>query len=352
MQKRVRSGVAMGAPELVRELGGDFLSLASSAGLEPAALKIPDTPIHASAFIRFLEIASERLRCEAFGLRLAQYQGLSLFGSLGSLFQSCTTIGELVGDLAHYFPLHTQGTLIAITPAPGGIMVNYEMSSGVGNSNRQVVELGFGILAKELRRHLPDWRPAEIYLRHAAPADRKWHHLFLGPELIFNADRNAIFIDQSTLSRPTTTGDLTAHQTLAHDYDKARKSVDGMVQTRTESIVRAILPFAPCDLSSVAKLMRMSPRTLQRRLALEETNFAEIVDSVRADLALKYLEDSMLSVAEIAEILQFSETGALSRAFRRWHGKSPREVLRTRMHPLAAKIGVESQLIENGIAHI
>lgn len=330
MQKKVRSGAAMGAPELVRELGGNFSHLAKTAGFEPSALKIADTPIPAAAFIRFLDLASETLSCEAFGLRLAQYQGLSLFGSLEPLFQSCTTIGELVGDLAHYFPMHTQGTLIAITPAPDGIMLNYEMSSGVGHSNRQVVELGFGILINELRRHLPKWRPAEIYLRHAPPVDRKWHHLFLGPELIFNADRNAVFIDHATLSRPTTAGDVAAHETLAPSYDAARKGVDGMVQTRTEAIIRAILPFAPYDLASVAKLMRMSPRTLQRRLSSEGTHLADIVDSVRADLALKYLEDSMLSVAEIAEILQFSETSALSRAFQRWHGKSPRMVWRTR----------------------
>lgn len=331
MEKMVRSGVAMGAPELVRELGGNFGNLAKTSGLAPAALKIADTPIQASAFMRFLELASDTLGCEAFGLRLAQYQGLSLFGSLGTLFQSCTRIGELVGDLAHYFPLHTQGTLIAITPSPGGILINYEMSSGVGNSNRQVVELGFGILVKELRRHLPEWRPAEIYLRHSPPVDRKWHYLLLGPELIFNADRNAVFIDQATLLRPTISGDVAAHETLAPSYDAARKGVDGMVQIRTEAIIRAILPFAPYDLSSVAKLMRMSPRTLQRRLAAEGTHLAEIVDSVRADLALKYLEDSMLSVAEIAEILQFSETSALSRAFQRWHGKSPRAVQRTKI---------------------
>lgn len=330
MQKRVRSGAAMGAPELVLALGGDFVALASAAGLEPSALKIPDTPIQAAAFVRFLDVASDSLRCEAFGLRLAQFQGLSLFGSLASLFQSCATVGELLGDLAHYFPLHTQGTLIAITPAQGGVMVNYEMSSGVGHSNRQIVELGFGILINELRYHLPDWRPAEIYLRHSPPLDRKWHHLFLGAGLIFNADRNAVFIEQAALARPTKTGDVAAHDTLASGYDTARKGVDGMAQIRAEAIIRAILPFAPYDPSSVAKLMRMSPRTLQRRLASEGTHLAEIVDSVRADLALKYLEDSLLSVAEIAEILQFSETSALSRAFRRWHGLSPRQILKTR----------------------
>jgi hypothetical protein len=31
--------------------------------------------------------------------------------------------------------------------------------------------------------------------------------------------------------------------------------------------VRALLPFSPCDLATAARMMRLTPRTLQRRLA-------------------------------------------------------------------------------------
>lgn len=331
MDKRVRSGAAMGAPELVLELGGDFDAIAQMAGFDPSVLQFPDTPISANAFVRFLDIAAATLPCEAFGLRLAQRQKLSLFGALGALFESCATIGELFGDLAHYFPLQTQGTLIAITPAPNGVMVNYEMSSGISASSRQVIELGFGILVNEVRRHIPDWRPSEIYFRHGPPTDRKWHDHLLGRGLIFNADRNALFLEKQTLAYPTRNSDTRIHNVLAPQYDAARKALDGMVQTRTEAIVRATLSFASHDLPSIAKLMRMSPRTLQRRLASEGTSVAAIIDNVRADLAFIYLRDSALSVAEVAEILHFSETSVLSRAFRRWHGTSPRDVKTSRI---------------------
>jgi len=68
----------------------------------------------------------------------------------------------------------------------------------------------------------------------------------------------------------------------------------------------------------------MSPRTLQRRLADDGASFGLILDEVRADLAATYLRESDLSVAEVAEILQYSQTSALSRAFRRWRDLSPR----------------------------
>src|SRR3546814_14127799 len=68
----------------------------------------------------------------------------------------------------------------------------------------------------------------------------------------------------------------------------------------------------------------MSKRSLQRRLTAAGTSFDAIVDSVRSDLAYAYLQDSRLSVAQIAETLHFSETRALSRAVRRWYTVSPR----------------------------
>jgi AraC-like DNA-binding protein len=139
-----------------------------------------------------------------------------------------------------------------------------------------------------------------------------------------------MFVEQTFLSLPTVSGDRERHRRFVARFDKASKRLQGLVRTRTETIVRTLLPFAPCDLATTARMLGAAPRTLQRRLAAEDTSFDEIVDLVRADLALSYLKDSSLAVAEVAEILQFSETSALSRAFRRWHGVSPRQLMRKR----------------------
>lgn len=326
MLKWVRSGVLAGARDLVADLGGDFRALANEASISSEAIRNPDTPIQAVAVARFLENAAAVLDCEAFGLRLGQLQDLSLFGPLWSFFQSATTVGELVHDLATYFPLHTQGAILAIAPAPHGVMLTYDVAADIAHARRQVVELGFGVLIGELRRHQAKWRPQEIFLRHAAPRDSRWHRRLLGPGVVFNADRNAMFVEQTFLRMPTLSGDRERHRRFVARFDKDSKRLQGMVRTRTETIVRALLPFAPCDLATTARMLGAAPRTLQRRLAAEDASFDGIVDLVRADLALSYLKDSRLTVAEVAEILQFSETSALSRACRRWHGASPREL--------------------------
>lgn len=71
-----------------------------------------------------------------------------------------------------------------------------------------------------------------------------------------------------------------------------RRSQAEAVVTRAEIVVRALLPFAPCDLAATARMMRSSRRTLQRKLASQHDSFEKVVDRVRADLALSYLKGS------------------------------------------------------------
>ena len=87
--------------------------------------------------------------------------------------------------------------------------------------------------------------------------------------------------------------------------------------------MRALMPFADCSREEVARLTLLSQRTLQRRLAEAGTSFQDLRDRVRADIALKYLRQSSLQAAQIAEILGYSEPAAFTRAFRRQHGLTP-----------------------------
>lgn len=324
MGKWVRSGALTGAIDLVTELGGDFDALAAEAGLRADLLGDPDMPVDAAAVPRFLDLASERLHCPSFSLRLGQKQDMSLFGSLAPLIRNAATVGELTRNLVHLFPLHTQGAIVDLSRDDDGALVNYELAADVHPSHRHVVELGFSILVAEIRRHCPEWKPAHIAFRHAAPPDRRWHDRLLGPNLLFNADRNALLLDAALLTHPLRPAEALARGRAA--------SLDGigapLVPFETERLVRASLPRRLLTLADAAKLLGLSRRSLQRRLAASATSFEAIVDAVRSDLALAYLRDSSLTVAQIAEILRFSETSALSRAVRRWHGRSPRALRR------------------------
>ena len=83
------------------------------------------------------------------------------------------------------------------------------------------------------------------------------------------------------------------------------------------------LPSGEVSEHDMAKRLHMSPRTLQRKLTERDTTYQKLVDDTRRDLALRFIEDPRRSLGDITFELGFSQQSALTRAFRRWTGKSP-----------------------------
>ncbi len=68
---------------------------------------------------------------------------------------------------------------------------------------------------------------------------------------------------------------------------------------------------------------------LQRLLREKGLSFGDVLRAARQELALHYLNESDLSLTEIALCLGYSELSAFSRAFRSWTGMNPQRFRRT-----------------------
>ena len=79
------------------------------------------------------------------------------------------------------------------------------------------------------------------------------------------------------------------------------------------------------SLSSAAKALNLSQRTLARRLNEEGVSFKSIFERYKLEQALKMFNGSKANVTTIAYTLGYSDTSSFSRAFRRWTGQSPME---------------------------
>jgi AraC-like DNA-binding protein len=87
----------------------------------------------------------------------------------------------------------------------------------------------------------------------------------------------------------------------------------------------------PTSFELVAERVRMSPRTLRRKLEQEGTSFRELIDELRAHAAIKYVRDTDLTIEDVAYALGFSDAAAFRRAFRRWTKSAPYEYRRGRI---------------------
>lgn len=95
---------------------------------------------------------------------------------------------------------------------------------------------------------------------------------------------------------------------------------------RVQEILASLLPKGPPHRDTVADLLAMSERTLQRRLAEEGTSFSNVVDDTRRALARQSLEAGDLSLKMLSFQLGFSEPSAFYRACKRWFGMTPSDL--------------------------
>lgn len=322
----IRSGVLSGAAELVRELGGDPRALALQCALDPAALHTQDLPVQGYAVVGFFEAAARVTARADFGIRLASRQSFAILGALWLMMRGARSVQDALEVFAEFFIVHTSGALVGLKlQADGSALVTYSLVAGVSTRDRQTIELGLALLCNELRTHCgPQWMPRSVMFCHDRPPGLDSHRRCFGEMVSFNQDHNALWLDAACLRTPLVVGSnplqATRPPTLVSSVDEAQA-----VAVKVEGVMRALLPFSSCNRKSVAHIVNLSERSMQRRLAEAGTTFQQLRDRVRADIALKYLRQSNLRAAQVGDILGYSEAAAFSRAFRRQHGFSPQQ---------------------------
>jgi AraC-like DNA-binding protein len=81
-------------------------------------------------------------------------------------------------------------------------------------------------------------------------------------------------------------------------------------------------------IEEIANRLHMTSRTLRRKLQAEGTCYADILASVRKELAVHYLTHSQMKTETIAETLGFRDVANFRHAFRRWTNMTPSEFRR------------------------
>jgi AraC-like DNA-binding protein len=140
----------------------------------------------------------------------------------------------------------------------------------------------------------------------------------------FDAEVSAILLARADVDRPlpaANRGLARANDRILTDFLKNLPKDD--LVTRVKTAIAEDLPSGSPSDDVIAKAVFMSPRTLHRKLTAQGTNYSQLLDSVRRELAEQYTIDPSLSLSEISFLLGFSELSGFSRAFRRWSGQSP-----------------------------
>jgi AraC-like DNA-binding protein len=190
--------------------------------------------------------------------------------------------------------------------------------------------------ANHLRAPLSDATQLECWFAHSKPSHtEEYERAFAPATLRFDAPFNGFAFDREHLDAPLASADATTHAVLCEHVALA---VAHLTMRRTlvarvrEITMRDLLHGGP-SVFSVACQLRMSARTLGRRLEREGTTFSAVLDQLRKELALGYVGNHTLGFTDIAFRLGFSHVEAFHRAFKRWTGQTPLTYRRARLPP-------------------
>jgi AraC-like DNA-binding protein len=312
--------------EACRARGHDADALCRSAGLSPSLLAEPDARVPYALARDVGELALALSADPDFGLSLAQDVGDSRHYDAGVLFlMASPTVRVALERMAAHQRYWGDGDRARLFPVAGGLGVRYAILFSDGQYARHADECAMAEIAIGVRALSgSDLRPRVVRFRHAAPPKLDEHRKIFQCDIEFRSADTEIVFDDAVLDARM----QHANEAFSAIFEQQVQSALARLpaaQSTSEHVrvtARAALAGGSCTLAGTARVLGLSARTLQRRLREEGTSFAQVVDLLRRELAVAYLE-RRIPIPEIAALLGYSDETAFHHAFNRWTGSSP-----------------------------
>lgn len=169
--------------------------------------------------------------------------------------------------------------------------------------------------------------PLQVTLRQPAPAYRARYAEVFGCPIGFDQPDDSIAFRAEDLELPLLSVNADLHGLLVGAADAQLERIGAgeadSLRLRVVQAMRRLLHSDEPTLAAVAGELHLSERTLQRRLAEQQSSFTDLLDAVRHESALAYLREQRISVGEVGYLLGFSTPSSFFRAFKRWTGTTP-----------------------------
>ncbi len=209
---------------------------------------------------------------------------------------------------------------IRVTPGPEGTWVEFVFLLGKETEPPLLIDVCLAWILEIGRKGTGQGLvPLRLELTRAAAPHLEAH---FGCPVRYHAERNAMLLRTDDLERPFLTHNPQLLAVVAPHLEEelcARMSLETQIRLTLKRMLAGRHP----RVGEVATALRLSSRTLQRRLTDAGLSFQKLLDEARQDLARFYLAESRLELSETAYLLGYEDSNSFVRAFQRWEGMPP-----------------------------
>lgn len=305
-----------------REPIDDFLA---DAGISPELLAEPGARVTAEQYVALFRSLNERLGDAMLGFLSRPLRR----GSLAMIVRagvSASSLDIALGRSTNAFNVLQDDLEIVPTregALSGAILRFHDPSRAWPNFLHELIlRVFWRLLAWLAGGRLPAER---FDFAFPAPAYASAYGVIFPASLTFECRHSAFWFETRQLQAPVRRDERDVSRFLAHSQANVivpAREGDEAVAARVRALLQDAQPEWPA-LTECARVLHMSPATLQRHLAREGLSFQSLKDELRRDLAIQRLNTSRVPLAELAGELGFADSASFQRAFKKWTGGAP-----------------------------
>ncbi|MBB4440942.1 AraC-like DNA-binding protein [Rhizobium leguminosarum] len=246
-------------------------------------------------------------------------------GPIGMLFALSPTIRSAFERLSKYVNAVQGATSSGVFEENGDFVWSYRIVDPSMWPRRQDSEFTIAASCQLVRSCFRrGWRPIEIQLEHHAPRDASVLERICGAPILFGQSGNRIVMNKAEADRVHRAEDKSLIEILErHIGDLVNEPAAGdILKEKVQALIGIYLGRKPVTVATLAAELKMSPRSLQRRLSEEGVSLRDLLRQHRQTLAAHYLGDQQVApMSEIARVLGYADNTVLWRALRSWEKK-------------------------------
>jgi AraC-like DNA-binding protein len=324
MTKLVRAAVLTNYLEVSQYLGFNPHDVLARVGLSKAVLQTPEHRIPIDSAVRLLEESAIASGCQSFGLSMAESRQLSDFGVVSLLLTHQRTLRDALQVLVHYRHLMNDSLAIFIEEAGKMVIIREEVVTDSPMHGRQANELAIGVMFRLCAALLgAHWHPYSVNFTHQPPDNLQLHRRLFGCKLEFGSEFNGIVCPNTNLDMTNPHADPAMARYAQSYLDSLQNKEGPSILFEVRKAIYLLLPMGRATIEQIAQTQGMNVRTLQRRLKEEGCAFNDLINDVRRDLVLRYMDNPNYSLGRIADMLGYSMASSFTRWFITQFGMPP-----------------------------
>lgn len=301
--------------------------LLNAANARDEDLRDPDARLPVAAAIAVWQALARHIPDAGFGVTAGAALHLRQLGLLGYVACFSPTLRDALQRIAKYGRLVTEEIEFTLCESkPEGTLAVKRLAPGDEPSLSQDYVVA---AALQVSRELTGVEivPIDVRFTYRQPSSSLAHRRHFRCPLRFGQAGAAITFRARDLGLRVVRADATLAGYLSEYADIVLATLTRGETARhaVRAAIWSVLGDGKPSLDRVAGALRLSPRTLQRRLAEEGTSLHRETEEIRKTMAMAMVRERAYSIDDVAFLLGYSEPSAFFRSFRRWTGTTPRQ---------------------------